>query len=46
MDSRSPSNVDVASPCLKQPLSLFHANAEDSEEEGNDEDADESNADQ
>ena len=43
-DASSPINVDVVLPCLKQPLSLFHANAE--EEEGNDEDADENHADQ
>ena len=44
LDTSSPSNVDVVFPCLIQPLSLFHAHAE--EEEGNDEDADENDADQ
>ena len=44
LDTSSPSNVNVVLPCLKQPLSLFHANAE--EEEGNDKDGDESDADQ
>ena len=37
LEGSSPRNVDVVLPCLKQPLSLFHANAE--EEEENDKDA-------
>ena len=43
LEGSSHRNLDVVLPCLKQPLSLFHANAED--EEGNDEDADENDAD-
>ena len=44
LEGSSPRNVDVVLPCLKQPLSLFHANAE--EEEENDKDAHENDADQ
>ena len=44
MDSSSHRNVDVVLRSLKQPLSLFHANAE--EEEENDKNADENDADQ
>ena len=44
LDASSPRNVDVVLPCLKQPLSLFHANAE--EEEENDKDAHKNDADQ
>ena len=44
LDASSSSNLNVVLPCLKQPLLLFHADAE--EEEGNDEDADENGGDQ
>ena len=44
LDVSSPGNVKVVLPSLKQPLSLFHANAE--EEEGNDSDEDENDGDQ
>ena len=43
LDASSTGNIGVVLLCLKLPLSLFHANAED--EEGNDEDADENDAD-
>ena len=44
LDASSPSNVNVVLPCLRQPLSLVHANAE--EEKENDKDAHENDADQ